>query len=264
MTTETDLARITYDDLGTGGPALLFLPGWCGDRTVFDPLLPRVTRHRRAISMDLRDHGESARTEADFGTGEVVDDAIAVIERTGVERVVPVGLSHAGWAAIEVRRRLGAERVPAIVLLDWMVLGPPPGFLDALAGLQQPQAWEQVRSALFAMWTTGIDVAPLHDYVAGMAGYGFRHWQRAGREIAAAFAAEDTPLAALERLDVPCPTLHLYAQPADDAVLAAQLAYGAEHPWFRVHRLAARSHFPMFEVPDEVAAAIEDFLCTLR
>ncbi len=179
MTTETDLARITYDDLGTGGPALLFLPGWCGDRTVFDPLLPRVTRHRRAISMDLRDHGESARTEADFGTGEVVDDAIAVIERTGVERVVPVGLSHAGWAAIEVRRRLGAERVPAIVLLDWMVLGPPPGFLDALAGLQQPQAWEQVRSALFAMWTTGIDVAPLHDYVAGMAGYGFRHWPAA-------------------------------------------------------------------------------------
>ncbi len=63
---------------------------------------------------------------------------------------------------------------------------------------------------------------------------------------------------------MPCPTLHLYAQPADDAVLAAQLAYGAEHPWFRVHRLAARSHFPMFEVPDEVAAAIEDFLCTLR
>lgn len=262
--TVTDPARVAYDDLGTGGPALLFLPGWCGDRTVFDPLLPRVARHRRAISIDLRDHGESERTEADFGTGEVVADAIAVLERTGVERVVPVGLSHAGWAAIELRRRLGADRVPAIVLLDWMVLGPPPGFLDALAGLQQPQAWEQVRSGLFAMWTTGIDVPSLHHYIAGMAGYGFRHWRRAGREISAAFTAEGSPLAALERLDVPCPTLHLYAQPADDGMLAAQRAYGAAHPWFRAYRLAARSHFPMFEVPDEVATAIEDFLCTVR
>ncbi|GAA2358988.1 alpha/beta hydrolase [Dactylosporangium salmoneum] len=264
MTADLHPLRVAYDDLGTGGPALLYLPGWCGDRTVFDPLLPLSSRHRRAISLDLRDHGASERTEADFGLTEVVQDAIAVIERAGIQQVVPVGLSHAGWAAIELRRRLGADRVPGIVLLDWMVLGPPPGFLDALAALQQQQAWEQVRSGLFAMWTTGIDVAPLHRYIAGMAEYGFRHWRRAGREISAAFAAEGTPLAALERLDAPCPTLHLYAQPADDAVLAAQQAYAAEHPWFRVHRLAARSHFPAFEVPGEVADAIEDFLCTLR
>lgn len=255
--------RIAYDDLGTGGPALLFLPGWCGDRTVFDPLLPLVGRHRRAISMDLPDHGGSRRTEADFGTAEVVRDAIDLLTAAGVECVVPVGLSHAGWAAIELRRRLGARRVPGVVLLDWMVLGPPPGFLDALAGLQAPGAWQEVRAGLFAMWTTGVDVEPLHRYVGAMAGYGYRHWRRAGREIAAAFAAEGSPLAALERLDAPCPTLHVYAQPADDAVLDAQRAYAAGHPWFRVHRLEARSHFPMFEVPGELAAAVEEFLCTL-
>ncbi|MEU7875812.1 alpha/beta hydrolase [Dactylosporangium sp. NPDC049140] len=261
--TVTTPAPIACDDLGTGDPALLFLPGWCGDRTVFDPLLPLTARHRRAIAMDLRDHGGSGRTEADFGTAEVVQDAIDLLGQAGVERVVPVGLSHAGWAAIELRRRLGAQRVPGIVLLDWMVLGPPPGFLDALAGLQRPEAWQEVRSELFAMWTSGIDVDALHHYVEGMAGYGFRHWRRAGREIAAAFAAQGTPLAALERLDTPCPTLHLYAQPGDDAVLAAQRGYAADHPWFRVHCLKARSHFPMFEVPQELAAAVEEFLCTL-
>jgi pimeloyl-ACP methyl ester carboxylesterase len=263
MTVVTDY-RIVYTDRGTGGPALLFVPGWCGDRTVFDPLLPLVSRHRRAISLDLRDHGESERTEVDFGTADVVSDAIGVLERAGVDQVVPVGLSHAGWAAIEIRRRLGADRVPAIVLLDWMTLGPPPGFLDALAGLQLPQAWEQVRAALFDMWTTGVDVPALSDYVAGMGSYGFQHWRRAGREIAAAFSTEGSPLAALERLTAPCPTLHVYAQPADDAVLAAQQAYAAEHPWFRVHRLDARSHFPMFEVPAEIAAVVEDFVCTTQ
>lgn len=31
----------------------------------------------------------------------------------------------------------------------------------------------------------------------------------------------------------------------------------AAHPWFQVHRLAARSHFPMFEVPLEMAQVID-------
>ena len=30
--------RITYDDAGRGEPALLFLPGWCANRTVFRDL----------------------------------------------------------------------------------------------------------------------------------------------------------------------------------------------------------------------------------
>lgn len=255
--------RTGYDDAGAGEPALLCLPGWCGDRTVFDPLLPLLASRRRVLSADLRDHGSGAPASDDFGYPEVVDDAVALLEATGVTRVVPVALSHAGWAAIELRRRLGPDRVPALVLLDWMVLGPPPGFSDALSGLQQDLTWQQVRAGLCAMWTTGVDAAPLHRYVADMGRYGFGHWRRAGREIAAAFHAHGSPLAALDALGLAgaaCPTLHVYAQPADDAYLSAQQQWAAEHPWFRVQRLAARSHFPMFEVPDELATAVDDFV----
>lgn len=259
--TITTSSRTGYDDVGAGQPALLLLPGWCGDRTVFDPLLPLVAAHRRAVSMDLRDHGEAARTDEDFTAAAVVDDALDLICGLGLEQVVPVGLSHAGWLAIELRRRLGAQRVPALILLDWMVLGPPPGFVDALAGLQDEASWQSVRGGLFQMWTTDVDVPAVHEYVAQMSQYGFRHWRRAGREIAAAFAREGSPLAALERLEEVCPTLHLYAQPADDAVLAAQRQYAAEHPLFHVRRLDARSHFPMFEVPEQIATAVERFLC---
>ena len=258
MTVMTE--RVAHGEVGTGEPALLFVPGWCGDRTAFDGLLARAAAGRRAIAMDLPEHGESPRTGADFGTADVVAEAVALLDRLGVDRVVPVGLSHAGWAAIELRRRLGAERVPGLVLLDWMVLGPPPGFRDALAALQDEHAWEQIRAGLFAMWTTGVEVPALHDYVRSMGCYGAGYWHRAGREIAASFDAAGTPLAALAGLDRPCPTLHLYAQPADDAVLAAQRAYAAEHAWFRVQRLDARSHFPMFEVPGAMMSAIEDFV----
>ncbi|WP_375489949.1 alpha/beta fold hydrolase [uncultured Jatrophihabitans sp.] len=252
-----------YDDTGTGEPALLCIPGWCGDRSVFAGLTAGLGANRRTLAMDLPEHGTRPRTGADLRTDDVVRDAQTLLDAEQIERVVPVALSHAGWAAIELRRRLGADRVPGIVLLDWMVLGPPPGFVDALAGLQDPTAWADVRSGLFAMWTTGLDIPALDRYVDGMGEYGAAYWHCAGREISTAFAAEGTPLAALERLDEPCPTLHLYAQPADDAVLAAQQDYAAAHPWFRAHRLPARSHFPMFEVPGEMNTVIEDFACGL-
>jgi pimeloyl-ACP methyl ester carboxylesterase len=145
-----------------------------------------------------------------------------------------------------------------VVLLDWMVLGTPPGFGDALAGLQSP-AWVDVRAGLTNRWLDGLAIPSLTEFVASMARYGESHWSRAGREIAAAFAAQPVPLAALEELQ-PCPTLHVYAQPAAPEVLAAQEEYAAEHPWFSVRRLDARSHFPMFEVPEEMVRTIESFV----
>lgn len=255
------VGSLAVSDSGAGAaastPALLLVPGWCGDRTVFDALLARASLRRRVVSVDLPGHGESAAI-GDYDTGTLVDHLEATVADLGLNPVVPVGLSHAGWAVLELRRRLGADAVPGVVLLDWMVLGTPPGFGDALAGLQSP-AWADVRAGLFEMWTTGVDVPALHAYVAAMGGYGASHWQRAGREIAASFAANPVPLQALAGLQ-PCPALHVYAQPADDAVLAAQQEFAAMHSWFEVQRLEARSHFPMFEVPDDMTAVVESFV----
>jgi pimeloyl-ACP methyl ester carboxylesterase len=258
MQTQTAI-RLAHDDHGSGEPAAVLIPGWCGDRTVFDDLVSGLSRHRRAVAVDLREHGESDGTGGDFTTSTVVDDLVETMRALGLDRVVPVALSHAGWAAIELRRRLGPDRVPGIVLLDWMVLGTPPGFADALAGLQEDHAWQQVRAALFGMWTEGVESDRVHRYVASMGEYGFDHWRRAGREIAGTFAAEGSPLEALARLEIPCPTLHLYAQPHDDAVLSAQQAYAAASPWFQVQRLDAHSHFPMLEIPQQMVDAVEAF-----
>ncbi|MGE5181993.1 MAG: alpha/beta fold hydrolase [Acidobacteriota bacterium] len=254
MKTTTGLAQ---DDVGDREPALVFLPGWCASRDAFRPLYPHLAR--RALAVDWRGHGGSSPAAGDFGTRELVDDAVAAIEASGAHRVIPAAVAHAGWVAIELRRRLGPARVPGIVLIDWMVLGAPPPFHAALASLQRADTWEATRARLFAMWTTGIDAPALHAYVRAMGGHGFEMWARAGREIAAAFAAQPVPLGAIAELAPPPPTLHVYAQPADPAFLAAQERFAAEHAWFSVRRVAASSHFPMFEAPGELAAELERF-----
>jgi pimeloyl-ACP methyl ester carboxylesterase len=260
MHVTTEPPHLATDDTGAGEPALLFMPGWCANRSMFVDLLPRAAAHRRAVALDWRGHGESSHPDGDYGTDELVADAVAVVEAAGMDQVVPVAVAHAGWVAIELRRRLGPARVPGIVLVDWMVLGPPPPFSDALAGLQDPDRWQEVRDSLFSMWTTGTSLPALDRLIEDMAGHGFDTWSRGGREIAVRFARERSPLDALDGLVPPCPTLHVYAQPADDRFLAAQERFASAHAWFEVRRLDAKSHFPMFEVPDDLAAAVEGFV----
>lgn len=263
MPTHTSLA---VSDLGTGTISTVHLPGWCGGRDVFDPLL--AAEGGRRISVDLPGHDRPGAPAGDFTSADVLADVVEMADHLSLDRIVPVALSHAGWFAIELRRALGPERVPAVVTLDWMPIGPPPGFMDALGGLQDPDAWADVRAQLFQMWTTGVDVQAVHDYVASMGEHGFDMWSRAGREIAGAFMKHGTPVAALaglaEEQGVDCPTLHLYAQPGDDSYLEAQQGFAAENPWFQVHRLAATSHFPTLEVPEEIAGRIEAFVAAVR
>ncbi len=47
--------EIVYDDFGNGEPSLLFMPGWCCDRRVFDDLVLRSRVHHRTLALDLLD-----------------------------------------------------------------------------------------------------------------------------------------------------------------------------------------------------------------
>jgi pimeloyl-ACP methyl ester carboxylesterase len=240
-------------------PTLVLLPGWCGPRSLFNPLQERLGGVLRAVALDWRGHGESKPAEVDFGSAELVEDALAVIDHCGAERVVPVAVSHAGWVAIELRRRLGPARVPGVVLIDWMVLGAPPPFLDALAAMAAPATTRGVVDQLGARWAADLDLPPLTAYVAEMTSYPDEMWARAAREINESFERFGSPLDAIAALHPPPRTLHLYAQPDDPGYLEGQRGFAAAHPWFNVEHLDATSHFPMFEVAETMADRIAEF-----
>lgn len=116
--------RINYEDVGSGEPAFLLMPAWCMSRSIYRHLMPLLSANRRTLALDWRGHGESETPADDFGSEQLVDDAIAVIEASGVQQVIPVSSSHAGWVALEIKKRLG-DKVPKIVALDWLVFPPP-------------------------------------------------------------------------------------------------------------------------------------------
>jgi pimeloyl-ACP methyl ester carboxylesterase len=252
--------RIDYSDAGQGEPALLLMPGWCATRKAFGRMTELCAKHRRVLALDWRGMGRSATTTSDFDESGLVEDALAVIQASGAQNIVPVALTHSGWVAIELRRRLGA-RVSKIVLIDWLVLDPPAPFLATLHGLQDRLHWEETRGRLFSTWLQGVGNEAVKNFVQYEMGIcGFEMWSRSAREIAAAYQKNGNPLLALEKLDPPAPVVHIYAQPADPVYWQAQQSFSAEHPWFSAIRINAVSHFPMLEEPEEMAEAIEKFV----
>jgi pimeloyl-ACP methyl ester carboxylesterase len=259
---DADGIRIAYEDSGRGEPALLCLTGWCSSKERYEHLVPLLARNRRTIAFDWRGHGDSQRDVGDFGVEEMVQDALAVIHETAVAQIVPVAASHSGWVAIEVRRRLGPDRVPRIVHMDWMVVEPSERYMDVIELLQSPETWPQARDTLFTIWRAGVQTSEIDRVIGVMRAHDADMWMRSGREIEAAYRqGGGSPLATyMDLAPEPTHVLHLYGQPQDPGYLEVQRTFAKSHPWFSVQHVHAQSHFAMIETAEEAAAAIEAFV----
>ena len=204
--TTVDGLRIHYEDMGRGEPALLMTPAWCMSHSGLAQLPARSAAHRRVLTLDWRGHGQSDQPAGDFGAKDLMQDCLAVIQASGVERFIPVTLHHSGWVGIELRRHLG-DRVPRLVHLDWVVLPPPPFYMDLLHGLASPDRWQQARDQLLGIFLQNDIHNPDFTRMVQeeMRSYSGEMWMRSGREIGASFAQWDSPLRALASLTPPPP-----------------------------------------------------------
>ncbi len=116
--TSPDGVRIAYEVFGAGDPTIVFLPStpiihsrqWKGQ-------VPYFSRRHRVIAFDGRGNGRSDRpTEPDdYREGRIVGDIEAVMDATGTDAAVLVGLCSDGvWRAIELAAAK-PERVLGIV-----------------------------------------------------------------------------------------------------------------------------------------------------
>lgn len=113
------------EDRPGDGPALIFLHGWCCDRSFLAPQVEHFASDlgRRVIALDLRGHGESDGRDSACGIQEYAADVATVIEQSELERPLVVGHSLGGVVALELANQR-AELVGAIAMLDSIVAIP--------------------------------------------------------------------------------------------------------------------------------------------
>ncbi len=96
-------------------PTVLLLHGWTASAdlnwfTCYRPL----AQHYRVVALDHRGHGRGIRSKAPFRLEDCADDAIAVCDVLGLDKVIPIGYSMGGPVAQLLWQR-HPERVRGLV-----------------------------------------------------------------------------------------------------------------------------------------------------
>lgn len=83
-------------DTGGGGEPVLLVHAIGCDLRMWDELVPALSGRWRVIRIDARGHGRSPVPPRPYSLAELAADALAVLDRLGVERAHWVGLSMGG------------------------------------------------------------------------------------------------------------------------------------------------------------------------
>lgn len=252
---------ITYAEAGDAqAPTLVLLSGWCQDHRLFKNLMPLLAQHYHVLCPDWRGHNPQQEYDGDFVANDLVNDVEVFLEKKHVSRFVPVSHSHGCWVNADLCERLGAERVPRSVVIDWL-MAPHPGFQRQLRDGQHPVDYAAGRQSFFDEWADATDNADVINHIRNeMSSFHGEMWIRSCREIERAYEQWGAPLQRLAALQPPRPFLHMYSQPHDPKYQQLQEAFSADHPWFESRRIPGKTHFPTLESAPQLAAAIRGFV----
>lgn len=121
-----DRVRISYRAMGVGPLTVLFMHGWSGSGAYFDEALKYLdVTGLRAVTMDLRGHGDSDKPDHGYTDERLAKDAFAVADAVGADTVVVVGFSMSGRFA-QYLSVIAPERVRGQVLVAGCPASPIP------------------------------------------------------------------------------------------------------------------------------------------
>src|SRR5450755_1684931 len=248
--TETGPAGMVFDSAGDGDLHMLFLHGWCGDRSFFAPQFDHFASSYRVIALDLPGHGES-RAPAAYTIDGMAADVAALGRDLGLRRGVLVSHSMGAMVALALTRQ-APELVSAVIMVD-----PPPLSKEVwkdfagslLPGFEGPDAAESRRKFVEQMFLPTDDVERRARIVKTMCAAPDNVAIATTKAMAAFDAA-----AILRTCEVP--VLNIAS-----AVPTNASAYLLEvNPAVMIGQTVGSGHFLQLEVPEQVNLMIGRFL----
>jgi pimeloyl-ACP methyl ester carboxylesterase len=246
-----DGVKLFYEETGVGGPPMVFVHGWCCNRTHFAAQVAHFAPSYRCISLDLRGHGDSDKPEGAYSIAGFADDVAWLCGQIGARKPVIVGHSMGGAVALSLAARY-AELPAAIVMLDGAIF-PPPALLamtEPLAAAFASPGYAEALRALFEQMFMATDDAGRRAAIVAKAVETPQH------VVAAEWAAlwGNDSAADASACGVPALYVGSHAPVADMAALRAAM------PNAVLAQTAGAGHFHQLEVPEQVNAMIERFL----
>lgn len=130
--------RIHYIERGAAnGPALLLVPGWGMDASIWSRQIVEFSRQHRVVAIDPRSQGASSKTAEGNSPRGRAGDIDAVMRDLSLERVVLVGWSQGVQDVAAYVDRFGTARLAGVVLVDSAVSAGAAGIEEHPAGARQ-------------------------------------------------------------------------------------------------------------------------------
>jgi len=251
---------LAYDDTGGEGDLVLMLPGLGALRSEYRYLVP-ILRDAgcRAVTVDLRGHGESSVPWDAYDVPSVGSDVVALIDHLDAGPAHLVGTSFGGaavvWAAAE---RPDAVRSLILINAFARATGVSP-LMRALTWLMMHNPW-RVRTwvAYYRTLYPTIKPADFDTYLDALRA----NMSEPGRFDAAVGMTFSSRWPSDERLEqVSVPVLVIMGgKDGDFPDPAAEGRALAERTGGRLEVVEGAGHYPQTEMPEETAALILDFL----
>ncbi|HYM13976.1 MAG TPA: alpha/beta hydrolase [Dehalococcoidia bacterium] len=250
-----DGVKLYYEESGAGDPPIVFVHGWCCDRTYHAPQVAHFSRNHRCVTLDLRGHGRSDAPAGGYTVPAFADDVAWLCDQIGLRKPLIVGHSMGGAIALSLAAS-HPDLPSAIVLLDGAVFPPAPllamatalnpafhspAYADALAAVFDQMFMPTDDPGRKAAIMAGARSVPQHVVAGEWDAIWSNDW--AGDAAACAlpimYVGSHAPVADMTRLREAMPS----------AILA---------------QTAGAGHFHQLEVPEQVNAMIDRFLAVNR
>ena len=101
----SDGVEIRYEIHGTGEPTLVFVHGWCCDKSYWKEQIPYFSQSYRMVIIDLAGHGESGLNRIDWTMELFGEDVACVVNQLGNAKIVLIGHSMGGPVILEAAVR---------------------------------------------------------------------------------------------------------------------------------------------------------------
>jgi pimeloyl-ACP methyl ester carboxylesterase len=247
------VSELGYDAAGMGDPALLFLHGWCGDRSFFARQFDYFSDTHRVVSVDLPGHGQSAVPQ-EYSIEAFANDTAELAAELHLGRSVVFGHSIGAMVALALAQH-APDLVGAVALVD-----PPP---------LSREVWKEFSAQLISSFEGPDGPAGRRQFVEQMFLPTDDPTRRAeivktmtavpndiAIPLVRAIAAYDG-MAALRECEVPVLTISS-AVPTNDAA-----ALRDANPTITLGQTVGAGHFLQLEVPEQVNPMIERFLAII-
>ncbi|MFA7675589.1 MAG: alpha/beta hydrolase, partial [Endomicrobiia bacterium] len=99
-----DGVPISFSVYGKGDVALVFIPGWSCNSSVWKNQVPYFSKKYRVVTLELAGHGKSGNERTVYTMESFAQDVVSVVKQINASKVILIGHSMGGYVIIETAK----------------------------------------------------------------------------------------------------------------------------------------------------------------